>query len=113
MNCFTDPISFVYRFWGTKNTELFKQELTGKNVLDIEPLEVGEKLFEQYCVALKEKSPALFVNNVKSATGLTTVETILRLPLSSDGLTLNQFLCVFDFGEHFDAFEKYLEEEKD
>jgi len=112
VNCFTNPIGFVFRFWGTKNTELFKQDLTGKNVLDIEPLEVAEKIFEQYCVALKEKSPALFVNHVKSATGLTTIETILRLPLSSDGINVNHFISVFDFGKHFDAFQKYLEDDK-
>jgi len=104
-----DPLDFVYRFWGTKITNLHRQDLTGKSVRLLNPPEAGETLYQQYARALALRSPAIFVNQLTSSGGGVTEEVILRLPLSSDGDQINHFICAFDFGEDPSAYRKYLE----
>ena len=104
-----DPLDFVYRFWGTKITNLHRKDMTGQSVRQIGSPEAGETLYQQYAKALATRSPTAFVNQLTSASGMFTEELILRLPLSSDGEQINHFICVFDFGQDSNAYRKYLE----
>jgi hypothetical protein len=105
-----DQGEFIYRFWGTKVTDLHHQDLTGKCVRDLDPPEIAEVLHKQYHKTCDAKAPTLFVNHVSSLHGTMTEEVILRLPLSSDGENVNQIICAFDFGKDIDAYRKALEE---
>jgi len=107
-----DLLDFVYRFWGTKITDLHRQDLTGKSVRLVAPPEIGETLYQQYIQALNIRAPTVFVNHVTTDRGVFTEEVTLRLPLSSDGERIDHFICVFDFGRNPHAYEKYLERVK-
>jgi len=106
----SDPQDFVYRFWGSRITDLHQHDLTGKSVRQINPQDVGETLFLQYARSAQARTPALFVNHVTSGYGLLTEEVILRLPLSSDNIRIDHFICIFDFNLNARVYEKFLDQ---
>ena len=105
-----DTDEFIYRFWGTKVTELHDQDLTGKSIRQLDPPEMAELIFNQYKDTVEAKTPILFTNMVTQSNGIMTEESVLRLPLSHDGESVSHLVCAFDFGSNIKAFRKYLDD---
>jgi len=101
---------FNYRFWGSEITDLHNQELSGKSILTLKPRDVAEHVVIQYYRTMEAKAPGLFINHLTSAYGVRIEEIALRLPLSSDGLGVDQFLCVFDFSKDLGGYQARLGE---
>ena len=74
--------------------------MTGKNVEDMSDKEDGMALLKQYELVISTKKPALFIMNLASQFGQEATETVLRLPLSSDGETINHVLSFNNLGNN-------------
>ena len=90
-----DMPDFVYRFWGTRSVDAFGQEMTGKSVLDLKPKKVGQRAHGTYMTVLTEKKPAVFKGRISSVYRVSMVDFIFKLPLSTDGETVDKILTIF------------------
>ncbi|MBT4890787.1 MAG: PAS domain-containing protein [Rhodospirillales bacterium] len=95
-----DGQNIKYRYWGSSLTRLTNKDMTGKNVEDMSDKEDGMALLKQYELVISTKKPALFIMNLASQFGQEATETVLRLPLSSDGETINHVLSFNNLGNN-------------
>ena len=98
----------IYRFWGTGRTQLYGRDNTGRDVRDGLPDEAGPTVARQYLMVARARLPMLFRNvyplrTRESSTGLT-----LRLPLSSDGETVDKVVAYATFLRNPGVFVKYV-----
>lgn len=92
-----EPDGVRYRFWGTGRTALFGYDPTGKRVADV-PLRLGnERIIGQYELLLEERAPVLLMVVHPLASGLLAECQTLRLPLASDGETIDRVVSASRF----------------
>jgi len=98
----TDPLDFIYRFWGTAHVEVLKQELTGKSVTEMRPESEGQSVFAQYAETYEACRPMLFENVISAGPHQLPMEEVsLRLPFSDDGEAITQILAFSDIRRDF------------
>ncbi|MEQ8666423.1 MAG: hypothetical protein RIC16_11945 [Rhodospirillales bacterium] len=107
----TDPLDFIYRFWGSAHVSAHNQELTGKSVHEMRPAEEGRSVFAQYRETMIAREPRLYINTIH-ATGSNTIltETSLRLPFSADGENIHQIMAFSDIRESHTGVRQLFEE---
>ncbi len=91
---------FIYRYWGTKCAEITKQEMTGKNVKEVEPKVVSDENYKSYCLAYEVKSPLVFAKTHAKTFLLDSADLFLRLPLTENGKDSDFILTVFEQPDH-------------
>lgn len=90
------PLTSSYRFWGTKLTEVFGGDYTGKSPADVPPKSVGVSAAGGCGTLVKEHAPHLEVKEFVATYGLFGRAIILRLPCSNDGVTVtNGINCYY------------------
>ncbi len=99
-----DPLDFVYRFWGTARTMLQGQDCTGSSCLTVLPQEIGKKLFREYSELLQRAAPICVTTKGVDEARQPVQYNFLRLPLSSDGETIN---TLFSYSQN-DGAKRYL-----
>ena len=107
----SDPLDFVYRFWGSAHVTAHGQELTGRSVRDMRPVEEAHSVFTQYRETLIAREARLYTNSIRldgSETILT--ETSLRLPFSNDGQHIHQILAFSDIRDSHTGVRQLFEE---
>ena len=100
--------SIVYRFWGTGRSKLYGRDNTGRDVRDGLPDEAGPTVAEQYALTAKARAPLLFRNTYPLRTQESSVCLALRLPLSSDGETIDKVVSYATFTKDVEVFVKYM-----
>ena len=95
----TGPLDFLYRFWGTQITDMHRYDLTGRSVRLLTPQSYAETVFRQYAEVVESTEPRSFITEVPLADGRFTFYATIRLPLSSDGRTVDRVLSVEEYGE--------------
>lgn len=94
----SDLKSIVYRFWGTQLTEYRGFDYTNRSPLDIPPPELGRFIFDSYISTATSKMPCLDIEEFIAPSGRKSTKSVLRLPLSDDGDSVNKVVAcmVFD-----------------
>lgn len=103
---------FRYRFIGTKVVEMEGRDYTGRTVDDLE-FGGGEASFKKQFEALVvDPKPTFFViKAISQANVHRTLYAGLRLPLSSDGVTVDKILCMAHYDQDHDQdIHDYLHE---
>lgn len=100
-----------YRFWGTQLTLVRGEDFTNRSVLDIPPMELGQFIHDSYVATAKSKMPGLDVEQYVAQSGRTGSKTVLRLPLSDDGETVNKVVAcmIYDVSRNGTEVAEFLE----
>lgn len=93
-----DPLDFRYRLAGTMTYELHGQELTGKSITALRPPEFVATLWADLRELAETAQPQLVLLDFTNQEGYHRVYHVLRLPLSSDGKTIDIILVLVDYG---------------
>jgi len=106
VDVYSDPLDFVYRFWGSAHVDVLKQELTGKSVTEMRPVSEGQSVFSQYAETYEARRPMLFENVISAGPHLLPMEEVsLRLPFSADGERVTQILAFSDIRRDFNRLK--------
>jgi hypothetical protein len=93
-----DPPDFRYRLAGTLTYELHGQELTGKSITALKPPEFVATLWHDLRELVARAEPQLVQLDFTNQEGYHRAYHVLRLPLSSDGKTIDMILVLVDYG---------------
>ena len=104
-----DPLDFVYRFWGTDITDMHKYDLTGKSIQNLTPPSYADCLMEQYRCVQENAEPCGYLTEIPLDAGFYTYYAVIRLPLSSDGKTIDGVLSAEEYGEQKDELKNLFE----
>lgn len=106
-----DPLDFRYRFLGTAVCEIEGQDPTGKSVDEVRPLELAHLARTQFENFTDDPKPTFFMMQEQEDGQLTLGRQIyggLRLPLSSDGVTMDQFVVLSHFEQQTHELRDYF-----
>ncbi len=104
------PLDFTYRYWGTAITTLHHYDLSGKSVKSLTPPDYAECIWGQYEVVYSTRQPQTFLTEVPLDTGYYSFYIAMRLPLSSDGETIDKILAAEEYGKERDQLRKLFEQ---
>ncbi len=107
-----EPLDFRYRFFGTVFCDLEGYDLTGKSVDDYQPPKAAKLTRERFEAFYRDPKPTFYVmsNGEEKNSGKEfSIYIGLRLPLSNDGQTMNQFLGVAQLGNDKKVIKEYFD----
>lgn len=104
-----DASDFTYRYWGSAVTDLQHYDLSGKSVTQLNPPEFAKCIRDQYQLVYKNPRPHIFITEVPRDEGYFIFYIALRLPLSSDGLTIDKILTAEEFGDERGQLKEIFE----
>lgn len=108
----TGPLDFKYRFIGTAICKIEGIEYTGKSVDDIQYPELAVAARERFEALYNDPRPTFFMmqeQEVNRSKMRTRVYGGLRLPLSSDGVSMNQFVVLCHFEQTHPELRDYFD----
>ncbi len=100
-----DHKSIIYRFWGTQLTEYRGHDYTNQSPLDIPPEELGRFIFDSYISTAITREPCLDIEEFIASSGRRSTKSVLRLPLSDDGVTVNKVVACMIFDISYSGTE--------
>lgn len=109
INVQSEPTDFTYRFWGTRITNMHQYDLTGRSVRKLTPPEYAECIWNQYLEVLEAKSPAAFLTEVPRDNGPDAYYAVVRMPLSSDGDSVDAILSAEEYGDQSRGLKNLFE----
>lgn len=93
-----EPIeNSLFRYWGSKLTEIHGRDMTGKCPYTLKPLEFGQKLLADHRELVEKKIPLAWHYSFLAAKGFIHSHSVLRLPLSDDGQSVRNIIIIVDF----------------
>ncbi len=108
VDVFEDFSKNLFRFWGTRMTQVHGRDMTGKSPYDLTPPEMANAIRAQHeKMAVQPRASAsryVFTRD----TGIEHSHFALRLPLSDDGKTLSQIAIVVDLSANDRAYNSSL-----
>ena len=104
-----EPLEFRYRFWGTQITGMHHYDLTGRSVRNLTPAAYADAIFQQYAAVMEERAPRAFITEVPLDDGRVTFYATIRLPLSSDGTTIDKLMSAEEYGDEKRSLERVFE----
>ena len=107
-----DPPDFRYRLAGTLSRDLTGEDWTGRSVLDLVPLQHGRLLWNALCEMQQTLEPQYVQLSAISSGGQPLSYNVLRLPLGSDGETMDMALVVQDYGNALPLLRLYFDEQR-
>lgn len=108
-----DPLDFRYRFMGTAICEVEGRDYTGLSVDDVQPPELAPAIRKQFEAFTNDPKPTFFMIQEQTpdwSKGSQKIYGGLRLPLSSDGITMDQFVVIGQFEREQRELEEYFNE---
>ncbi len=87
----------VYRFWGSRMTQVYGRDMTGRRPYDIHTPEFGRLLVAKHERLLTEKKATSSHFRFTSDNEDRRSHTVLRLPLSDDGERVTHIVVVSDY----------------
>lgn len=104
MDVQSDPLDFVYRFWGTGNTASIGYDCTGQSVRDNRLF--SDKVFRECSQLLQERRPIVWFSKVMREDGVYREYARLRAPMTVDGETISHIISGVYINEKLsDLFE--------
>lgn len=104
-----DPLDFIYRFWGTDITNMHMYDLTGQSIQNLTPVSYADCLMEQYRYVQENAKPCGYLTEIPLEAGYYTYYAVIRLPLSSDGKTIDGVISAEEYGEQKDELKNLFE----
>ncbi len=92
-----EPLSSVYRFWGTKLTEIHGGDYSGRPPNLVPPKQLGLANTGGCGRLVNDKAPHLEIKEFRNQRGLLGNALVLRLPLSDDGENVNHGVNIYYF----------------
>lgn len=92
-----EPLSSVYRFWGTQLTEIHGGDYSGKSPHLVPPVSLGIANTGGCGRLVNERVPHLEVKEFRTDRGRIGRALVLRMPLSDDGIDVNHGINVYYF----------------
>lgn len=107
-----DPVGpdFHYRFWGTAITTMHHYDLSGQSVRNLTPDHYATCIWLQYCAVLEKRSPLGFLTEVPLEPVGYTHYAAVRLPLSSDGASIDKILSAEAYGDEEGQLRRLFED---
>jgi len=90
----TDPLEFVYRFFGTWHVRMIGTEMTGKRLSDIEDNTFRSVLLDQYKSIIELRKPCLFRAKFPAYPAKIYSTEIIRAPLSHTGESIDGLMSL-------------------
>ncbi len=91
-----NPLDFRCRLAGTKVCDIHGVEVTGRHVRDLLPKRYSEKVWQEYADLVERREPQLCAVEYTNRFDLRRRFTVLRLPLSNDGQSVDMIMVVHD-----------------
>ncbi len=88
-----DPVDFVYRFFGTWHVQCHNRDMTGHKVTDFKDPTFTQIVLEEYTNTYERREPVLFQLE-NTLNHIHYLSELLRLPLSSDGETIDSIMVL-------------------
>jgi len=105
VDALNDPRDFRYRFIGTYYSELHGYDYTGHSIDDLKPAEFAKAAREQFEMICADPKPTHYFLQGSDSHGDPVTMVGIRLPLSDDGVTVNQLVSL----SHHETDRKILE----
>jgi len=86
----------VYRFWGTGLTWIHGVDLTSRTTAELPPPELAEVVIASHATTADDGVASASIFGFERFGGFDHMHSVLRLPLSNDGETVNQIVVVID-----------------
>jgi hypothetical protein len=100
---------YYYRFWGTNNVTIKGFEMSQK-YLDQSPVEsVRRNGYHQFGVMVRERRPLVFLYEAVYRDKINVGCVTLRLPLSSDGVTVDKIASYQDLNMRRNAWQNLFD----
>ncbi len=90
----TPPQPILYRYYGSGIARNHGFEMTNRTSDDIQPEQLRQHILSQYAIIIEARTPRLFATDIYVKRGLRLQDLVLRLPLSSDGVTVTNVITV-------------------
>ena len=100
---------FVFRFFGTQVTSVHGVDLTGRSPTDAPSPDLGLFVEEEFRRVLVEKKPEFLTYSFERPGGAVDLQTVLRLPLSEDGVEVSAIVSIIRFSEGYEETMRFLE----
>lgn len=91
------PLSSVYRYWGSELTQVFGRDYTHKSPADVPPRSLGVSKNGGCGTLVRERKPHLEVKEFISVKKVFGRATVLRMPCSEDGEAVTQGINIYYF----------------
>lgn len=105
-----DPWRFSYRLAGTLTERIHGVDLTGRSIDMLKPQAFADMLRADLIKLAERVEPQLVYLEFINQMGVQRGYQVLRLPLSSDGSTVDMILIVTDYGGDYRGLAQFLEE---
>lgn len=105
-----DRPDFTYRYWGTALTGMHHYDLSGKSVLKLTPSDYAECIWEQYNEVYTTAEPHTYLTEIPLESGFFSFYVATRMPLSSDGETIDKILVAEEYGQTRDELKTLFNE---
>jgi hypothetical protein len=105
-----DPWRFSYRLAGTLTERIHGVDLTGRSIDMLKPQAFADMLRADLIKLSERAEPQLVYLEFINQMGVQRGYQVLRLPLSSDGSTVDMILIVTDYGGDYRGLAQFLEE---
>ena len=105
-----NPWRFSYRLAGTLTERIHGVDLTGRSIDQLKPQAFADLLRGDLIELAERAQPQLVYLEFINQMGVQRGYQVLRLPLSSDGSTIDMILIVTDYGGDYRGLAQFLEE---
>jgi hypothetical protein len=89
----SDPLSYIYRFFGTWHVQCHNRDMTGLPVTDFEDTAFGQTLHNEYSDICRRREPVLYQLE-NTVNGIHYLAEMLRLPLSNSGESVDSIMVL-------------------
>lgn len=87
----------IFRYWGSKLTEIHGMDMTSRHPYDLTPPAFGRQLLADHRKVIEQKTPLAWHYSFLAAAGYMHSHSLIRLPLSDDNENVNHIIVVVDY----------------
>jgi len=87
----------IFRFWGSKLTEIHGEDMTSRHPYDLTPPAFGKQLLADHRQVIEARIPMGWHYSFLAAGGYMHSHGLIRLPLSNDNEHINHIVVVVDY----------------
>ena len=88
-----EPLTSVYRYWGSKLTDCYGSDYTGLSPADVPPKTIGVSNQSGCATIIRERTPHFQLREYENHKGMIGRAMILRVPLSNEGEYVNHSIA--------------------
>ena len=104
-----DQITLSVRFWGSNFVDIYGVEATNQLIRHENPYEFMTVCWKQCHEVLADNTPKLYILKGSFLSLRTPYAIVLRLPLSSNGKSIDGILCVEEYRNHSEDMNDFFD----